>query len=67
MDVTIERLAAEKGYQFVKAKGSGENRLVTLQKGEREISVDNEALQDIASMAAAVENPDADGRIKAVS
>lgn len=66
--VTIERFAAERGYRFGKTKEGGDDyRLVTLKKGDRVVTVDDEFFRDIVSMAAPVENPDAKSPIKAVS
>lgn len=67
MTVTIEQLAADKGYQFVKAKkGEDGKRSVTLEKDGRAVIVDDALVEDIVSMAVPVENADRDSPIKAV-
>ena len=66
--LTVERLAHEKGYKFGGlVKASDPDSGVKLQKGDRVVVVDQELLDEIVSMSAAIENPDADARIKAVS
>lgn len=65
--LTVERLAHEKGYRFcgtVKASDPGSG--VKLQKGDRNVVVDQELLDDIAALSTPIENPDANSPIKAV-
>ncbi len=52
MSLTIEKLAAEKGYRLGKTKeGPDDYRLVTLRKGKRSIQIDDELLDDIAGLS----------------